>query len=189
MIKLNKSILVFTLLLTLAGCAITPPPSTPPLATDLRNNFRVTKVNYHGDWDATAGTKLTTATTGRVSQQQVSRFVKAAIFENLSDQTGRVAIHVDVSCRVVIPTGFANVFWGIGGTHTPNQMACFASAETASGKVVFGPGFANFRHEHKKVETKLPRREKILKNMSDEFADILRNSLLGYGGPMLIDAR
>lgn len=185
----HKTIFAITTLLVLTGCAITPPPSTPPLATDLRNNFRVTKVNYHGDWDTSGGTKLTMTTTGAVSQQKISRFIKAAVIENLSDQRGRVAIHVDVSCRVVIPTGFANVFWGIGGTHTPNQMACFASAQTASGKDVFGPGFVNFLHTHKKVASQLPRRDKILKNMSDEFARMLRNSLLGYGGPMLIDVR
>jgi|GEM_PF-4883821 len=68
-------------------------------------------------------------------------------------------------------------------------MACFASGKTTSGKVVFGPGFVNFLHEHKKVATKLNRRDKILKNMSDKFASYVRNSLLGYGGPTLIDVR
>jgi hypothetical protein len=187
--QFRKTILLLTTLITLAGCVVAPPPSTAPMASDFRNNFRIAKINYLGDWDSTQGTKVTVATTGTVSQQKVAQFVTAALRENLSDQTGRVAIHLDISCRVVIPTGLANVFWGIGGTHTPNQMACFAAAKTASGKVVFGPGFVNFLHDHKKVATKLNRRDKILKNMSDKFASIVRNSLLGYGGPMMMDAR
>jgi len=184
-----KSHIVLVVSAFILSACVSPPPTVNSLTGDLRNNFYLAQVNYEGDWDGSGYNEFFNVTRGAVSQQKVSSYVKRSLQQGLSDQTGRVGLYLDVSCRVVIPTGFSNVLLGIGGTYTPNQMACFAQGKTSSGKIVFGPGFINFTHEHKKVEEKLARRDKILKNMSDRFASIVRNSLLGYGGPMLMDVR